>query len=628
MLISRRFQMTDAIKEEMRQYRSLAVKVEENLRDKRLVKRIIRDKCVQAGIIGPVDKLRNINRYSSDSDVSSRDIASDTNNSDSYSKMTIVEPMPQVAGETRDDYDIQSSISDVQHSQHEVCLTNDTVNESKLIAAVTDQNKCIDVIETVTPNEDVTLPENWKPEVPRTLDIVPITLSNDEEDTSSSIGVSKETENPPKLSRQGSYVLDTPSPLLLAHMHTELTDENYTPTPTINVSQRKQWNITQSKVEWENEQFMAEDVEALSKSECTEKKSISEHREPDISTQSHQANKSISCTKAAVVEQDGYRSDDTPTKHNRRSSTDFKKQNSIEKLEKDSDTNVLNLSNKEYTGDVNSPKIQLSRIDEKQQHNKKENTAEYRESNIKTKSSTPDKLLMIYKEIEDMHKKQMIELIYRQRKEQSLLQEEFQKQQMLLLAEIQKCASGTPRRANSSNAVLNRSLSNDEARPASREARQQSNVNSPGNIHAETRNCNIKLPLANRVIVCPLDYFSSKNLYLLKHQPFTTDNSPATVDFDFTRKVSLCDSTYNNNNNNNNGNNDDNSSCESRDLIVYKNSNVSRQLFPLDSNTTHVPVLDNTAYLEKHVSTNCNFHIMIPNVFLLLRMRFFNYVIT
>ncbi|XP_012537476.2 putative mediator of RNA polymerase II transcription subunit 24 [Monomorium pharaonis] len=600
--------MTNTIKEEMRHYRSLAIKVEENLRDRRLLRHIIWNKCVQADVTGPVDKLRSI-RYSSDSDVSSRDVASDTNNSDSYSRMTMVEPTSRVAGEPMDNHDIQSFISDVHttDSQLEVCVTNEfTVNDSKPIAAATDQDKYIDAIEAVsTPNENVTLPENWKPEIPKTLDIVPISLSNDEEDISSSIGISKETKNPPKLSRQGSYVLETPSPVLLAHMHAELTDENYTPTPTTDYkSQRKQWSIAQSKVEWENKRFIAEDTEALSKLRSTEKRSTFEDGEPEVSTEPYQENKPISGTNT-IVEEAGYRLDATPTKHNRRPSTDFKKHNPIEKLEKD--TGVLNLLNREYTEDANSPKSQLSRINEKH-HGKEEDPArrtESRKSNGKTKSSTPDKLLMIYKEIEEMHKKQMTELIYRQRKEQSLLQAEFQKQQMLLLAEIRKCASGTPRQANSSNVALNRSLSNNETGSASRE----SNVNSPGNIYAETHR-NIKLsPLSNRVIVCPLDYLPSRNLYLLKH-PLTADNSPATLDYDFTKKVSLSENTYNNNNNNNyynnnndsnNGNNDDNSSCESRDLIACKNSNVSRQLFPLDSNTTHVPVLDNTAYLEKHV---------------------------
>lgn len=600
MLILRCFQMTDTMREEMRRYRSQAVKVEENLRDRRL-EHASQEEYVPVDVMEPIDKLKSI-RYSSDSDVSSlRDTAvSDTNNSDSHTKMTIIEPMPQDAGE-----DIQSCISNVQHSQ--VTNDNDSVIDSESIAVVTDQDKYADATEVSTPNEDVTLADNWKPEVPRTLDIVPIVLSNDEDDTSSSIGVSKETETP-KLSRQGSYILDTPSPMLLAHMHMEFTDKNYVPTRTTNVSQRKQWNIAQPKMEWENKQFMAEDVEALSQLESTAKKLTSQRRESDSSTESRQSNKSTK----AVIEEDAYKPDITLTKHKRRSNTDFKKQGSLENSEKDTDISILNLSSREYTEDANSPKLQLSRIDEKR-HNEKASITEYHDS--KTKSSTPDKLLMVYKEIEEMHKKQMMELIYRQRKEQSLLQAEFQKQQMLLLTEIRKCASGTSHQAkHASNAKLNRSFSSDETRLAGYEARQQSNINSPINIRAE-EHCNITLPLANRVIVCPLDYLSSRNLYLLKHQSITADNSPMTLDFDFTRKVSLCDTAYynnNNNNNNNNSNNDDNSSCESNDLIVYKNSNVSRQLFPLDSNTTHVPVLDTTVYLDKHVS---NFNFMISTIF-------------
>ncbi|XP_011050928.1 PREDICTED: putative uncharacterized protein DDB_G0277255 [Acromyrmex echinatior] len=597
--------MTDTIKEEMRHYKSLAIKIEENLRDRRLVKHTIQDKCMQAVILEPIDMLKNI-RYSSDSDISTRDIASDTNNKDSYSKMTIVEPLLQVEGETKDSHDIQSSISDVQHLQLQVCLAND-INDSKLTAAVTDRNS-VDAIETATPDEDVTLLENWKPEIPKTLNVLPITLSKVEEDTSS-IEISKETpENLPKLSRQGSYILDTPSPILLAHMHTKLTDEKYIPTPTTNVSQLKQWNIAQPKAEWENKQFMVEHIQDLSKLECTPKQSTSQYRESDDSTESHQANKSTNCTKMVIVEEDTSKSDAIPIKHNHRYNTDFKKQSSLEKLEKNSDIGVLNLLSSKYTEDTNSPKIQLSYIDEGL-HNKKENIVEYHDSANKTKSSTPNKLLMVYKEIEEMHKKQMMELIYRQRKEQSLLQAEFQKQQILLLAEIQKCASGISHQTNALNVALNRSLSSDEAKPTSHEARQQMDTDSPSNIHTEM-DYNIKLPSANRMIVCPLDYISSKNLHLLKYQSFFADDSSATLDFDFTRKVSLYDTMHNNNNNNNTNNNnnnnnnnngnDDNSRCESRDL-VRKNSNVSRQLFPLDSNTTHIPVLDTIVYFDKHV---------------------------
>ncbi|KYM98917.1 hypothetical protein ALC62_10392 [Cyphomyrmex costatus] len=589
--------ITDTIKEEMRHYKSMAIKVEENLRDRRLVKHTIQDKCMQAVILEPIDKSMNI-RYSSDSDISTRDIASDTNNTDSYSKMTIIEPMLQVEEETRDNHDIKSSISDEQHLQSQVYLTNDIANNLKLTAAVNDQNR-VDITQMASPNKDVTLVENWKPEVPRTLNVVPITLSNDEEDTSSSVGISKETpENPPKLSRQSSYILDTPSPILLAHMHTKLTDE-YIPTPTTNASQRKQWNIVQPKAEWENKQFMfmVEHIEDLSKLECTPKQSTSQCRESDDLTESHQADKSASCTKMVITEEDAYRSDAIPTKHNHRPNIDFKKQSSLENSEKNSDTSVLNLLSSEYAGD-SSPKIQ-SYVDEKQ-HNEKKNTTEYHNSSIKIKSSTPVKLLSVYKEIEEMHRKQMLELMDRQRKEQLLLQAKFKKQQILFLAELENCSSDISQQTN----ALNQSLS-DEVRSTNHEARQQMNINSPSNLHAETHD-NIKLSSANQMIACPLDYLSSKNLHLLKKQSFIVDNSSATLDFDFTRKVSLYDTTYNNNsnnnnnNNNNNGNNDDNNHCKSRDLVC-KNSNVSRQLFPLDSNTTHVPWLNITVYFDKHV---------------------------
>ncbi|XP_011876454.1 PREDICTED: uncharacterized protein LOC105566780 [Vollenhovia emeryi] len=585
--------MTDTTREEMRRYKSLAIRVEDSLRESRLAERVFQDECTQADAAKPVNQLKTV-RYSSDSDASSRDVAtSDTNNSDSRSRLTVIEPVLQDAGERGDD--TQASVSDVQRSHFEACSSNDAVNDTKSVAAA-DESECIrDAPEAATPNEDATSVDSWKPEVPRTLDIVPITLSNDEEDTSSSVGASKEAESPLKLSRQGSYVLDSPSPMLLAHMHTELTGEGYVPTCAANAPQRKQWNIAQPKTEWENKQFSAERVEALSKLECAARKSASPRRESDSSTESRHVNKSVGCT---VAVEDTRRSDATPTKHNRRSSTDVETQSSLEKSESDVNAGALDLSSGEHTGAANGPEV--SRVDEKRSDGRSEGVAERRDSSVK--SSTPDELLMVYKEIEELHKRQMMELIYRQRKEQSLLQAEFQKQQTLLLAEIRKCATGTPRRAHvASTAALSRSLSSDEGGPASREARRRSSAGSAGRAEAPS-----SIRLSNRMIICPLDYLSSRNLYLLKQQSFTADNSPAAHEFDFARKVSLCDNAYSNNNDNNNNDNsngnDDDNSCESRDL-VYRNSNisnVSRQLFPLDSNTTRVPVLD-TLYLDKHV---------------------------
>lgn len=603
--------MTDSIKEEMRRYKSLAVKVEEKLKGRQLVKRNIKDKCVQADIIESINKLKSI-KYDSDSDLSNRDTLSDTNNSDSHSKTTIIEPIPttRVIEETKDKHNIQSTTSDVQHSQFQVCSMDNI--DTKVVTAKTDQNDYINATEMSTPNEDVSS-ENWKPKVPKTLNIVPITLSNEEDNISSPAVASKENENPPKLSRQGSYVLDTPSPILLAHMHTELIDKDYVPTPMINTSQRKQWNIVQPKVKWENKQLIAESTkQASNKLECAPDESTFQHTEFNTLTEPYQIDQSV--TKTEVAEEHACKIDTAPIK-NDISDTSLAKQSSLEKLEKDSNICISNLSNEKSIENANYLKSQLSCIDENKHHDKVRNTKEHPKI-VKTKSSiTSEKLLTIYKEIEEIYKKQMMELIYRQQKEQSLLQAEFQKQQRLLLAEIQKCSFNVPNQTNaSSNVTSNQSSINRKERLGNiiRETGQQSNVNSPSNLRVEEHYNSKSSPAKHtNVIVCPLDYISSKNLYLVKHYKsplFIRDTSPTTPDFDFTREINLCNTTYNNNNYD-----DDNDDSEPHNRTVYKNLNVNRQLFPLDSNTTHVPVLDTSVYHNKHVSTK-----LLINIYLFI----------
>ncbi|XP_029168860.1 protein PFC0760c-like isoform X2 [Nylanderia fulva] len=593
--------ITDSIKEEMRHYKSLAVKVEEKLKSRQL-KHNIKDKCVQADIIESIDKLKSI-KYDSDSDLSNRDTMSDTNNSDTHSKTTIIEPMPttQVIEETKDEHNIQSTMSDMQHSQFQVC-SMDNIN-TKAITAKTDENDYINATEMSTPNEDVS-PENWKPKIPKTLNIVPITLSNEEDNGSPA---SKEKENPPKLSRQGSYVLDTPSPILLAHMHTELSDKNYVPTPTINTSQRKQWNIVQPEVKWENKQLIIESTkQASNKLECATDETTFQHTEFDASTEPYQIDQSI--TKTEVTEEHTGKTDIALIK-NDISDTSLAKRSSLEKLEKlDSSTCVSNLSNEKSIEDANSLKSQLSCIDENKHHDKMKNTKEHPKI-VKRKSSiTSEKLLTVYKQIEEMYKKQMMELIYRQQKEQSLLQAEFQKQQMLLLAEMQKCSFNASNRTNaSSNVTSNQSSINKKEilENIISETGQQSNINSPSNLHVEERYNSKSSPAKHtNVIVCPLDYISSKNLYSLKHYKpplFIRDTSPATPDFNFMSQVNVCNATYNNNNNDDDDDDNDDDDSEPNNRIIYKNLNVNRQLFPLDSNTTHVPILDTSAYHNKHI---------------------------
>lgn len=595
--------MTDSIKEEMKHYRFLAVKVEEKLKARQSAKRSIKDKCVQANVAKSTNQSKNIAKYSSDSDLSNCNTMSDTNNSDSHSKVTIVEhaSVAQVSGEARD---AQPLTSDTQHLQSQVSSAKDILQDSEPSTAETDQTEDTNTMGTSTPDGGATSPESWKPEVPRTLDIVPITLSDlkCEKDSVEPLTVhgKQESEHPPKLSRQGSYVLDTPSPMLLAHMHTELTDKDYVPTPTtVNLPQRKQWNIARSKEEWESEkQFPAEDTETREKLETT-------RAEPATSTDSYQAEKPADGTEATIVEEPMSRPDITANEHNHTPNIDLKDTSAPEKSKRDDSVCVLNLVNKlqEAAAIGNSPETRSPYTDGRRHRDKARDTAEHPDTLAKAKSSvTSEKLLTVYREIEEMHKKQMMELIDRQRKEQSLLQAEFQKQQMLLLAEIQKCSAGVAYQVA-------------DAPNTGREMRQQSDVNSPRSVRADVACDNngrsISESRAN-VVVCPLNYISSKSLYAPKYHRsplHITDTSSAALHLDLKRRMNLRDAAHsdsinsnNNNNNIDNENNDNSHVRESRDRVAYKSPAVSRQLFPLDSNTTHVPVLDTSVYHEKHVS--------------------------
>ncbi|XP_014476456.1 PREDICTED: putative uncharacterized protein DDB_G0277255 isoform X2 [Dinoponera quadriceps] len=581
--------MTDGIKEEMKRYRSLAVKVEEKLKTERSVKCTIKNKCVQANIAEPTNRSKNVTKYSSDSDFSNYNTTSDTNNSDSLSKVTIVEHAPAMqvtSGEARDKLDVQSDrgdiqspVSDTQDSQSQVSSTNDIFQDSE--PTKTDRTGSTDTtVGASTPNEEATSPESWKPEVPKTLDIVPITLSDlkCERDSVEPLAVpSKESEHPPKLSRQGSYVLDTPSPMLLAHMHTEL---NYVPTPTtVDLPQRKQWNIAQSKVEWESGQFPAEDTETPKELGAT-----SQRAEPPAAD-SYQTNKSADGTEESVEER---RPDITSNEHNHTPSIDAKETSAPERSKGNDNICVLDLVNKlqEAAAIGNSPETRSADTDRTREH-----------PVVRSKSSiTSEKLLTVYREIEELHRKQMMELIDRQRKEQSLLQAEFQKQQMLLLAEIHKCT------VYQAPSVMSRSAC--ELR--------RSDVSSPRrSVHADLQQqrANGEPSSDARVVVCPLSYVSPKNPYMPKHHRksplYITDASSAALNLDLARRMNLRDAVHNdtinssNNNYNNNNNNINNEDDNNRG--AYKNPTVNRQLFPLDSNTTHVPVLDTSVYHEKHV---------------------------
>ncbi|XP_063972296.1 uncharacterized protein LOC135160061 [Diachasmimorpha longicaudata] len=88
--------------------------------------------------------------------------------------------------------------------------------------------------------------ETSKPQIPTSLDIVPITLDPQPlKKSKSSSSIQNSQEEPRKLVRQGSYTLDTPSPMLLAHI--EVNRRDYVPTDQ---QKRRDWGLNNSKGTW------------------------------------------------------------------------------------------------------------------------------------------------------------------------------------------------------------------------------------------------------------------------------------------------------------------------------------------------------------------------------------------
>lgn len=146
------------------------------------------------------------------------------------------------------------------------------ISRPESITTSFDADPCLN--ETNSTKSDTTeiMSEIWKPQVPKTLNIVPLTLNNpncEGNEKYQENGLNN-VENTPKLVRQGSYVLDTPSPILLAHMQMEMASlectpcSEYVPTPNTNTVRRKEWNIAQAKMEWEDELKRKEFISAES----------------------------------------------------------------------------------------------------------------------------------------------------------------------------------------------------------------------------------------------------------------------------------------------------------------------------------------------------------------------------
>lgn len=489
--------------------------------------------------------------------------------------------------------------------------------------------------------------DTWKPEVPKTLDIVPITLDDSniyQREEFSMINETNSIKETPNLVRQGSYILDTPSPMLLAHMQTELNNTNdlptadYIPTPAKGVIRRKEWNITQTKTEWKNEiknnEFnVMDNQQTLKNSKCKRKSLSSKSNHNLYKTESeqiisepltciYQTTGSVDCIQMMIEKENIYKPDIKINNNKKKYSisNNDKENHRPQEWKESKNIAVLNTTNKlgGSLGNLHDIETQMHKINESQtsrtyKHNEsfdEENTSndKINESIEKCNSANiSEKLLTILKEIEEVHKRQMSELVIRQQQEQSSLQKEFEKQQLLLLTEIKKSFPEISpviddKYLSSTSLDQAVSINNSTSKNTPTDKKQEDeDLDSLSAVQKD----NLLLSPNQRALspICPLNYIYSKNHFndTKKHlERFEFIRSSQSEAYETSIPKYNCTLIKNKEiqeHTNKNKMPDYNLSITNES----KKSTISRRLFPLDCKTTHVPIIDNSMYADKHV---------------------------
>ncbi|XP_017753216.1 PREDICTED: uncharacterized protein LOC108545908 [Eufriesea mexicana] len=498
-------------------------------------------------------------------------------------------------------------------SENQINLAPDLISRSESIIADIDTDYCSNETIPIKSATTETIPEIWKPQVPKTLNIIPLTLNN-----VPCKGIKKCQESDldnlgdtPKLVRQGSYILDTPSPILLAHMQMELASSTcapcseYIPTSCANTNQRKEWNVTQAKIEWEYEAKNKKSIPTRSYSNTGHAmcKSISLQTKPECSFTMYPSTKSVDCIQTMLTD-----------KHIDGSNTqiDHKKNHSI--YNNDENRRRLETWNEYNSSCTFNPAYKFGgSLEDLNKHNNKSTTdkltaklsknLDIQDPISRLKSNiASDKLLTVYKKVQEMHKKQMAELMFRQHREQTLLQKEFEKQQLLLLAEIKKSFPEISVSLFPEN-ILSPSFNQITTDSDNLCENNNNNMQSVNRIkHNSEQGDEIKhLQDDNiKMVPCPLNYIYSEVNY---------DNSSCSSKYSYTVQSS---ETSSNVNNSITEIREGDMEIQTNDTKNYKKKlleesdkckrpNVSRELFPLDSKTIHVPILDSTIYETKHI---------------------------
>ncbi|KAK0170795.1 hypothetical protein PV328_008593 [Microctonus aethiopoides] len=460
-------------------------------------------------------------------------------------------------------------------------------SDEETITISTDINKFINNSDSSKTDVTETISDLTKPSVPTTLDIIPITmdLSNMAKSGKSSSEIEELEGEIPKLIRQGSYTLDTPSPMLLAHL-VEHSADDYVPTAMTNGVNKREWNMIDGKTEWKYQRVTPDSIKRPSSSEneiysnrrrnsisgCENSRGGNKFSRGKIGRQSintkHYIVKSVDCIPTILSKE-----------HTSVSPKDQKSNIPIKKYL--SNNRYMSSDNQKLKMNKNIPNVNLihkfggslgTLSNQSSMSNKKRSQLD---NNRMTKSfdmsSTPkcklsnspdklkpsivsDKLIHVFKEIQKTHEHQMADLVARQQKEQIIMQQEFQKQQLLLLSKIEESFPGV------SLPLLAKNI------PA--------------------------LSIDNRLE--GQNYSSYNSISLSKSEPNRSDPEISPINgssFESDESISLnCNVSTQNR-----SFACSNMSCERR------KSNVSRELFPLDSSRIDVLVTNGFIHEDKHI---------------------------
>lgn len=523
--------MTDDVRAEMSYYKQLAIAVEERL------------KTLEISARSDNEERKNSLDSSAHDESTCTETETETSTAESAPNVETVIDFPTKESQFSS---LDTTASEFTEPINESCKSDDAFGNSTTsngtITASTDLNQ---YLEASPPSQRTLTPDMTKPQVPKTLDIVPITVEVPEKEESRS---ESRSATPPKLVRQGSYILDAPSPMLLAHMQTELANPGYVPTSTNAAVKRKEWNISQAKTEWEsktkNKEFVIPDNTRSNYAQ-------GRYRRNSMSTVNNQKIfKSFSNSKNAS-NQSTRSADCIQTMLDRElvcKSPGSNRTKTRDGVTLRNSERILNLANRLGGSCGNLDKFggQSCRA-----MNAKNIKQTIEESQSPSKVGMSEKLMIIFKEIQRKHEEQMAELIAKQQREQNSMQKEFEKQQVLLLGQIKKTFPGISIPQPTENVL---GIGEDVSSSYSQ------NLNLVCSPMIENFDDNQKPVVAK----CPLDYI------------YPLNNGISSIEEGEENKKTIQRS-------------------------AEKYSNVSRQLFPLDSNTVHVPVPVNVIYTSKHV---------------------------